>query len=882
MPNPQGRGYTHYSYGLFSGLQCLRRLWALNRSVRVDSTVSWDRVYVWTRRVLVSIAGLLALVALLGAGFMFRELRKAEIDVDSVPALRDPSKAPLAQPVRYYDADGVALGRRGEQQRVIVSSRAIPHSVRQALVAIEDQRFYSHRGVDFQAIGRAAWVNWREGRVKEGGSTLTMQYIRNVYLDFQQTPQRKLKEAALALQLESKWTKERILTAYLNTVNFGEGAYGVEAAARRYFGIPASRLSLAQSSMLAGVVQAPSAINPRRDLKAAKRRQALVLDEMFAQGMITRAQAERAKRAPLRLRKERNRQGDFEPALVQMLENEVRQRLDERRFQQGGLKVKASFRVKEIRRARRILRDNYAQIKPSSRPVVAAAFVEPRSGRIRILAHNRSPRSYFDYASQSRRQPGSTVKTFTAAEYLRQGGQLSDPLSNEPLKVKNGDSSYTIQPTAEAENVFDMLRFSQNAAAWRLYQKVGAGEVLRLERRLGLKGMDKNPAAALGGVRRGTNPLEMAGAFGAIAATGPSAPVHAVTEIDDLLGNKIWGDEKLRRAAKLDAEYSRQLTVGLRKVVDQGFPQLKASLPISRFRPLAGKTGTSEKNADAWFAGYTPQLAGAVWTGFARSRNSLGNLPGGAVWGSTVPAQNFSRLASRLLAGEPVQNFEAPKGIQKVPRVVGVNRDRAQLRLTKRRFVNIVLTPAFSRNSRPGTVLSQEPAPGVWVRPDTPVRVRYATDQRKTPNLIGQPFLDAEKRLGRFAEIQTQFQVSDRTPGYVIAQDPAPGAPLRYKHRLSLTVATQPGPIRWKTKKVPYVPSNSELADLRRQLQQAQQGAVRVPNVQGLSVSDAQQVLISLGLNGRPSGSGNRVASTSPAPGATTAAGSVVTLNTGA
>lgn len=851
----------------------------------VPESSSPARWKVWARRVVrvckisfVLTVSIAIIGGLVGVALVAREFRKAGLTIDSVPALTDPSKAPLPQPIRYLSADGQLLGKTGPtEQRIVLSPRDIPQVMRQSIVAIEDQRFYRHRGVDFQSLLRAAWIDLRAGSAAQGASTITMQYIRNVYLDFQKTAHRKLSEIALALQLEAQWDKPRILSAYLNTIYLGDGAYGIEAASQRYFGHPASQLRLHEAALLAGVIQSPENLNPRRHTAAARARQATVLDEMFAQGMITRRQADEAKRQRWNLRPLRKTEKLSEPALVELLERETRRRLDGKTFRRGGFTVRASFAMKDIDAARVKLRAAYADLPKAQRPVIAASFVDPATGRIRVIAHSRSQRSFFDYAAQARRQPGSTVKAFTAAQYLREGGKLSDPISNDPLKVAKSDrSTYTVQPTTgQARNVFDMLRFSQNPQAWRLYQKTGGKDVLRLERRLGVKGLDSNPAAALGGVRQGTNTLEMASAFAVFAAEGQMRQSHAVVRITDLLGNSLWTDQQLRKQRRLEAEYSRQLTVGLRRVVSEGFPQLKASLPVSRFRPLAGKTGTSENHADAWFAGYTPNLAGAVWTGFGSSRRSLANLPGGAVWGSTVPARTFSSLSSRLLAGTPVRRFRNPTGVQRVPHLLRSGRQAAQARLARLRFFNTAFVAVFDPHAAPGTVLKQSPRAGTWVAADTPVKVSYATNQRPAPNLVGQGFTEAESQLGSFAKVKVTFKVSDQPVGTVLEQAPYAGTPLTYKGTMAVTVATSPGPIRIRIKKVPYVPSDSELADLRSQLKDAEQRAddasrkvrVRVPDLQGMQQSTVEQVLSSLGLQLSASGTGAAALEQRPAAG---------------
>ncbi len=830
------------------------------------------RGFRWAFRALCALA-LAAAVAVAGAAAY--AWNRAGLDFKSIPALHDPSRAPLPQAVKAYSADGVLLGRIAAQERVVVGPRQISAAAKNAVVAIEDQRFYEHPGVDLQGLARAAWADLQSGSAGQGASTIEMQYVRNVYLNFAKTANRKIQEAALALQLSSQWSKRRILAAYLNTVYFGEGSYGIEAAARHYFGVHASRLSVAQASLLAGLIQSPSGLDPRRNPAGARARQARVLDEMFAQGYITGTQAARAKRAPWHLRRLTAAQRIAEPALFNLVLSEARRALGARRVRRGGLILRATFRMPDIRAARARLAEAYPELPADQRPAVAAAFTDPRTGRIRVLASTRP--GQFDLASQAQRQPGSVVKAFTAAQLISAGGQLSDPVSNEPLDVKDGRSSYTLQPTRPGiASVQDALRWSQNPAFWRLYEQAGPRRVLALERRLGLTGMDANPAAALGGVRTGTSPLEIAGAFGAFAADGRLRRPHALQSASDLLGNRLWSDRRLAAGRRvLHAEHVRLLNVGLQAVVKDGFPQLADSLTIARDRPLAGKTGTTNNHADAWFAGYTPQLAGAVWTGYANSNRPLDGLPGQDVWGSTIPAQAFDRVAHQLADGTPVREFPKPSGVQIIPARRGMRVQQAMKLLAQFRFSGAYSTPLFSRRARPGTILSVSPPGGSWTRTATPVRVTYATDERPAPQLAGRSYLDALDVLGRFARIRARMRPSDEPAGTVLSQDPAPGMPLKAGSVIRVTVSSSRAPAKVIERTVHDPADQEEIARLK---EQAGASALKVPDLAGVDVQAARQVLQSLGFSVTVSGYGQSVTGQDPGAGQPAEPGQNVTL----
>lgn len=839
----------------------------------------WRRAGRWFKATCKAVFALL-LVCLAGLiAFSAWALHEAGVKLDEIPALTDPNRAPLPQPIRVYSAEGVLLGQIAPQQRIVVNGGDIPDVVRHATIAIEDQRFYEHRGVDLQALLRAAWVDLKTQSASQGASTITMQYVRNVYLDFTKTAARKIQEAALALQLESMWTKQRILNAYLNTVYYGNGAYGIEAAARHYFNKPAKRLRPDQAALLAGITKDPSAYDPRRHPEAALKRRNLVLDEMFHQGYLTYHQVLKAKQRKLKLAPVPRNRRPREPQLLQFVLQELERTLTPLQRRRGGLRVHTSLKLEAIRKARRRLAEPFSSV-PRPRPIVAASFVEAKTGRVLLVADSYN-RGLFNYAVNARRQPGSTVKPFTVAALLTRGAQLTDPVDNSPLRVQDGRRSYVVQPThAGASTIQDALRYSQNPAFWRLYQQAGPRRVLRLQRRLGLDGMDANPAAALGGVKYGASSLQMAGAFAAFADEGEYRRPHAIVRIEDFLGNVIYTDAEEKPRQVLAPEYARQLTVALQRTVSDGLAQLRTSLPLARKRPLAGKTGTTEDHADAWFAGYTPQLAGAVWTGYARSRRPLQNLPGGEVWGSTVPARAFNDIARELLKHEPVLHFPRPQYIQRIPQLRGKTRQQAAALLAQFRFTNPVFIPRFSARARSERVLSVDPPAGSWAKYGAPIRVVYAINQRPAPNLIGKSFLDALRTVGRFAELRPKMVVSDQPLGTVLSQSPWPGQMIKVGDRIEIEVATQPGPPQIKIKRVPYVPSDSELAQLRQQLEQTR-GRVIIPDVVGLDIRAARQVLGSLGLRARRIGADATVAAQEPASGTPIHPGAAITLYMG-
>lgn len=828
------------------------------------------------------IAVLVALAILLaGISVAFLAI-EADKRLGDVAALTNPSQARLPQPIKVYSAEKRLIGSSGAQQRIIVTGNRISPNMRNATVAIEDQRFYQHQGVDFQAIARALWVNARSGASMQGASTITQQYVRNVYLNFEKTNIRKAREAALALQLEGVWSKRRILDSYLNTVYFANGCYGVEAAARYYFGVTAAELTPAQSALLAAIVKDPEAYNPRSNPSQAKARRNLVLDEMFAQGYITRRQVVGAKRGNLGLVPPPPGQ-KISPANRQLLTltlTELNRTLSEPERARGGLNVYTSYNMAMISRSRDYLSKVYQDLDYKSRPVIATSFLDPRNGRIVVLAHSKK-RGFFNYATQAIRQPGSTVKAFTVASLLARGGRLSDPVDNSAVEVKDERrGSYTITPTQGAPTVADAIRFSQNPAFWRLYQKAGPRRVLALEKRLGLNKMDANAAAALGGTKLGASSLQMASAYGTFADDGLRQRPHTIVTVRDFLGNTVWTDKELgsgRRA--LPDEYARQVNKALVRVVSDGFPQLKESITLSKSREVAGKTGTTEDNADAWFVGYTPQLSGAVWTGYPTSRRPLESAAGEAIYGATVPAQTWNKLASEMLRNRPALKFPPPRNVQRVPRVVGFSLQEANRRLALMRFTNVTQITKFDADSPAGRVVLVSPGQGSWVSPKRQIRLTYTINEKPMPTLVGSNYIDLIEGDGRFFNLSVRVVPSAKPTGTILSQSIPPLVPVKKNAALTVTLATKRAPAKIKTKieRVPYTPSGSELSQLRAEARRESKRET-IPDIIGLPMAQAQDVLESIGMRTRAVGSGT-VESTDPSPGTRVSRGTTITLS---
>src|SRR5919198_1504337 len=553
---------------------------------------------------------LLSLLAVLGLASFSVGLVTAI--AGEIPSL-DPSRIHNQTDGFIYADNGRVLSvLRGSQSRILLRSDQISPLMKQAIVAIEDKRFYEHRGVDLRGILRAVWVDIRGGGAVQGGSTNTQQVVKNTYTKDQRSIARKLKEAALAWQLEQRWSKDRILTAYLNTIYFGNGAYGVEQAAQTYFhhGAGPGKLTLWEAALLAGIPEDPAAYDPATNQKAARARRNLVLKEMFDQGDITHAVYVDATRRPIPKPQSIHLPGDQGPA--QYFANYVKQQLVDRygsgRVFGGGLKVYTTIDLKLQKMARTSIGK---WLTNPSGPTAALVAIDPRNGRVlAMFGGNNFRKSQFNLAVQGERQAGSSFKPFVLATALKEGVA---PSTTFVAKAKSLGIKSKLRP----------------------YFSIGLGA-------------------------QGVNPLEMARAFSAFADGGKRIDgarfgnqPRVILKVANEHG-KVIDDNAPRAVPALSADNAAFVTSLLQNVIKYGTGKAAA---LSRGRPAAGKTGTTENYGDAWFVGYTPQLVGAVWVGYPnRLRPMTYEFHGKPVAGGTFPAliwKSFMEKALPYLHDQP-------------------------------------------------------------------------------------------------------------------------------------------------------------------------------------------------------------------------------------
>ncbi|MDR7416974.1 MAG: penicillin-binding protein 1A [Armatimonadota bacterium] len=566
---------------------------------------------------------------------------------------------PPSQATRIYAANGELIASLYRENRVYVPLSAIPRVLQQAVIAIEDERFYRHRGVDAIGVARALWVNLTRNRILEGGSTITQQLARTLFLTPERTLTRKLHEMLLALEMERHLTKDEILERYLNQVYFGNGAYGVEMAAQVYFNRRVGELGLPEASLLAGLIQAPSRYDPFRNFPAAKRRQEQVLRKMVEVGFLSEEQAQAALRAPLGLRRtpvNAGLVGIRAPYFVSYLLPFLLQRYGEERVYRGGLRVYTTLDVRLQELAQRIIAQGIAEARGSRVSQGALVALDPRTGHIKAMVGGVDfHRSQFNRAWQARRQPGSAFKPFIYVTALEHGASPEDILRDEPVRYrvpgfgewqpKNYDRTYW-GPLSLRRAV----EHSRNVPAVRVLAELGPQAVIETARRMGIQS-DLRPNLSLALGTSEVTVLEMASAYGTLAANGVHAQPMAIIRVTDAAGRVLDEFSPERRLA-LRPEVAYTMTDILRGVILRG-----TGRAADIGRPAAGKTGTTDDYRNAWFVGYTPDLVAAVWVG------NDDNTPMRGVVGGTVPARLWARFMREALVNRPPVDFPRPEGV---------------------------------------------------------------------------------------------------------------------------------------------------------------------------------------------------------------------------
>ncbi|WP_422445437.1 transglycosylase domain-containing protein [Thermoanaerobacterium sp. DL9XJH110] len=612
-----------------------------------------------------------------GLGIFFSYLKDA-------PAF-DPNKLKPSETSFVYDKDGRVIAElHGEQNRIPVSIDQVPEHLKNAFIAVEDQYFYKHKGINFRSILGALWTDIVRGGYHRGASTITQQLVKNAFLTPDKTLKRKAQEAWLAIQLERHYTKDQILEFYLNQIYFGHSAYGVESAAQTYFGKSVDKLDLAEAAMLAGIPKSPHTYSPYLNFDKAKERQAVVLNTMVEMGFITRDQAEKAKNEKLNLVGLKKGKADYKAPfftdyVVQELASQLQKEFglseDEAydKIYNEGLKIYTTVDMKIQEAAEKALADpkNYPYTKydknGNPQPQAAAVVIDPHTGYIKAMVGGREHQQKlgFNRAFQAYRQPGSAFKPiavytgaidmgFTAATVIDDSPVYYPAGSGKQWSPKNYTNDYKGLTT-----IRKAIADSVNVVAVKVLSSIGIDRGIEYAQKLGIKSLvltgpknDRQLTIALGGLTKGVTPLELAAAYGTLANQGTHVEPVAILKVLDKNGRTLI-ENKPEQWPAVSKQVAFIMTDMLRSVVTEGTGKRLASLPF----PVAGKTGTTSDSKDVWFVGYTPQLVAVVWMGHDDP------TPMSHVAGGYQPALIWKQIMTVAQKDLPRMNFERPDGI---------------------------------------------------------------------------------------------------------------------------------------------------------------------------------------------------------------------------
>jgi penicillin-binding protein 1A len=573
-----------------------------------------------------------------------------------LPKLPDPSLLLKYNPpvkTTIYDARGIPLADLYAEKRIIVPIKDIPQHLKDAVVAIEDERFYSHSGIDLRGIARAVYRALRSGAITEGGSTITQQLARNVFLTLERTPSRKIMEMLLAMRIEATLSKEEILHLYLNIIYLGEGCYGVESASRTYFGKSVKDLDLAESALLAGIIRSPENYSPLKNRDLAISRQRIVLRKMLELGFISEKEYESALKEELKFSTGKESYWKA-PYFVDYVLSILKNDLGFKDIEKNGLSVYTTIDLDIQKKAEEVLKEGLEKAKGYNVSQGALVLIENSNGYIRAMVGGRDYReSQFNRVTQAYRQPGSAFKPFIYTIAIQEGWKPEDTIVDEKISFKIGNKWWIPKNYDErfrgTITLKDALAYSINIPAVKLLYEVGIDKVLDLAIKMGIpldRSQDRNLAIALGGLTNGVTPLQLAQAFSVWANGGVLIKPVAIKTVLDREGKVLYKSET-KPVRVIDTETAKTITEMLENVVKYG-----TGKRANCGHPCAGKTGTTSDYRDAWFVGFTRRYTACVWMG------NDDNTPTRRVTGGMFPAEVWGRLMSYVLANtQPLPLF---------------------------------------------------------------------------------------------------------------------------------------------------------------------------------------------------------------------------------
>lgn len=596
--------------------------------------------------------------------------------MNTKPGLAADIRPPASSQI--YDMNGNLIANiHAVENRVPVTLNKIPKNLQNAFIAVEDARFYDHCGVDPRGILRALWSNITNRGVAEGGSTITQQLAKNAYLTQERTLERKFQEIFLALQLERQYTKNEILELYLNQIYFGQGAYGVQAAAQLYFNKSVEDLTLSECALLAGIPKSPNYYSPMNNLKAAKERQEIVIDQMVKYGFLSKSNAVSTKMEEIKIAKHPSEEGStFASYFIDYITQILIDKYGADAVYKDGLKVYTSLDTTMQKAAESSLINQLPVYRTDENGIIqpqgALIAIEPRTGYIKAMVGGRG-NDQFNRATMAVRQPGSAFKPFVFLAAIESGLSTATVIDDSPVTFGswspvnyNGkfNGKVTLRQTAER---------SLNVPTVKITQQIGPDKPLYYAQQMGISTLvldgpqnDRNLSMALGGLTRGVTPLELASAYGVFANNGLYTTPTGIIKIIDRNG-KTLEQTTVQEKSVISEKSAYTITDLLRGVIQRG-----TGTGANIGREAAGKSGTTSDYKDAWFVGYTPDLVAAVW---------MGNDSGGALDGITggdLPATIWKTFMQQALASTPAKAFIKPPGvvIDNTPSILDVDKEK--------------------------------------------------------------------------------------------------------------------------------------------------------------------------------------------------------------
>ncbi len=567
---------------------------------------------------------------------------------------------------KIYSDDGRLIGELYQQRRELLSFDQITPYAIKAVLAVEDSHFYQHKGVRALSLLRALLADIRARRIVQGGSTITQQLAKTLFLTPDKTFSRKVNEMMIAFEMELQYTKPELLTYYFNQIYFGSGAYGIEAASQVYFGKPAKDLTLAECAVIGALPRAPSVYSPIGNMGKARERRSFVLTRMREEGFITEEQRATADVEPITLASKQDM--DYAPYFLEIIRQDLERQYGSEGIYRQGLEVRTTLNIEMQMAAQMAVANGTKEVgarikkrngNPADLPLQAALVaIEPSTGEIKAMVGGADfKQSQFNRVTQAKRQPGSAFKPILYAAALENGWTPSAILIDSPMEVEEPTFSGSWKPVNYQNRFFGpvsmryALTHSLNLASVKLFLDVGPQKVIGLARRVGITTeLHPYPSLALGSSE--VTLLELTGAYGSFANRGQLVPHRLIRYVKNKDGSMDENRPKLTES--MTAQNAFLVSSMLRSVVESGTGRVAQKLG----RPVAAKTGTTDDYTDAWFVGFTPQLAAGVWVGYD-IKKSMGEGETGAQAAGPIWTQ-FMQAAMR---GKEALDFDIPEGI---------------------------------------------------------------------------------------------------------------------------------------------------------------------------------------------------------------------------